>query len=124
MNKQLKIAVVGNCASGKTTLVNGLKEKGFVNAYNVPQEHSVVQKFWSRYNPDLLIFLQCSLDTAKKRRPRIGWGQERLEHQKMKLQDAYAHKDIFIDTDNLSVDEVLKKAIMEIERIDLSGNLS
>lgn len=123
MKKKLKIAVVGNCASGKTTLVNGLKDKGYVNAYNVPQEHSVVQNFWARYEPEILIFLQCSLETAKTRRPRIGWGQERLEQQKKKLQDAYAHKDIFINTDNLLVYEVLDKAIFEIERIDLNGNL-
>lgn len=118
LKRNLKIAVVGNCASGKTTLVKGLIEKGYSKAYNVPQEHSVVQKFWKRYNPDLLLFLQCSLETAQKRRPTIAWGQERLEQQKKKLEDAYLHKDIFICTDDLTVEGVLDKAINEIERMD------
>ncbi len=82
MDKKLKIAVVGNCAAGKTTLVNNLKKEGYVNSYNVPQEHSVVKRLWSRYNPDILIYLSCSLRTAKQRRPSISWGQERLDYQK------------------------------------------
>ncbi|QNO15742.1 hypothetical protein HYG86_13705 [Alkalicella caledoniensis] len=115
MNKEIKIAVVGNCAAGKTTLVKGLKQEGYINAYNVPQEHSVVLKFWQRYNPKLLIYLTCSLEEAKKRRPRIAWGQERLEDQKKKLQNAYENKDLLIDTNNLSIDDVLKIAIEYIQ---------
>ncbi len=120
MKEDIKIAVVGNCAAGKTTLVKGLKEQGYTKAYNVPQEHSVVVKFWQRYNPDLLIFLSCSLEVARQRRPKIQWGQERLEEQKKKLQHAFEHKDIYINTDNLSIDNVLDIALKEIkERMSL-----
>ena len=43
------IAIVGVCASGKTTLVQGLKTAGF-NAYNVAQEHSCIKKFWNKHD--------------------------------------------------------------------------
>ncbi|SHJ72659.1 hypothetical protein SAMN02745227_00580 [Anaerobranca californiensis DSM 14826] len=122
MKKNLKIAVVGNCAAGKTTLVKGLNERGYLKAYNVPQEHSVVKKLWQRYNPDILIYLQCSLEVAKRRRPTISWGEERLIQQRSKLEDAFLNKDIFIDTDNLSIEEVLEIAIKGIERIDKNDN--
>ena len=39
----MKIAIVGVCASGKTTLVAGLREAGY-DAYNVAQEHSCVHE--------------------------------------------------------------------------------
>ena len=37
----MRIAIVGICASGKTTLVRGLREAGY-DAYNVAQEHSCI----------------------------------------------------------------------------------
>ena len=112
--------MVGNCAAGKTTLVQGLKNLGYINAYNVPQEHSVVPKFWQRYNPVFLVYLTCSLEEAKKRRPRIPWGQERLELQKKKLQHAYEHKDLLINTNNMPIDEVLQITTKALEERKLT----
>ncbi|WP_350344438.1 hypothetical protein PRVXT_000851 [Proteinivorax tanatarense] len=124
MDKNLKIAVVGNCAAGKTTLVKNLKKYGYKDSYNVPQEHSIVKKLWSRYEPDILIYLRCSLPIAKKRRPTISWGQHRLDEQKKKLANAYENMDIFIDTDPYNIDEVLEIAINKIkERSDINGNI-
>ncbi|WP_353892619.1 hypothetical protein PRVXH_001976 [Proteinivorax hydrogeniformans] len=120
--KNIKIAVVGNCAAGKTTLVKNLKKAGFESSYNVPQEHSIVKKLWSRYEPDILIYLRCSLEIAKKRRPTISWGQHRLDEQKKKLANAHQNMDIYIDTDPYDIDEVLEIAINKIkERVEENG---
>ena len=57
------IAVVGVCAAGKSTLVQALRAEGF-NARQVLQEHSYVPNMWQRItNPDLLIYLDCTIET-------------------------------------------------------------
>ena len=53
----VKVAIVGVCASGKTTLVRGLREAG-IDAYNVAQEHSCIHRFWQKHAPDLLIMIK------------------------------------------------------------------
>ena len=50
----MKIAVVGVCASGKTTLVQGLREEGY-DAYNVAQEHSGIHDFWNKRQPNIIV---------------------------------------------------------------------
>jgi len=99
------IGVVGNCASGKTTLVNGLTAHGW-RAVNIAQEHSAAPKLWQRKNPDFLVCLSCTLETAKKRR-KIAWGQERLDDQWRRLANARENCDLFLPTDDLSIDQVL-----------------
>ena len=62
------IAVVGVCASGKSTLVRGLQARGW-NARHVVQEHSYVPDMWQRITqPDLLICLDASLEIIRQRR--------------------------------------------------------
>ena len=54
----MRIAIVGVCASGKTTLVAGLRAAGY-DAYNVAQEHSCVHDFWAKKNPDMLVMIDA-----------------------------------------------------------------
>jgi hypothetical protein len=103
------IGVVGNCVAGKTTLVNGLKAAGY-RAVNIAQEHSTALRLWQRKNPDFLVCLSCTLDTARKRR-QIQWGQERLNDQWQRLAHAREHCDFYLPTDQLSIEDVLAKTI-------------
>ena len=107
--KQGLIGVVGNCAAGKTTLVKGLTAKG-LPAVNIAQEHSTVQKLWQRKQPDFLVCLSCTLAAAKKRRT-ISWGQERLNDQWKRLAHAQEHSDLYLATDDLSIEEVQQTVI-------------
>lgn len=105
----MKIAVVGVCASGKTTLVAGLRAAGY-DAYNVAQEHSCVHNFWARKHPDLLVMIDATLPAIHKRRL-VYWGEDRLIAQHKRLADAKAHANLYIQTDELSAEEVKNKVI-------------
>lgn len=103
------IAVVGVCASGKTTLVKNLKDAGF-SAYNVAQEHSCIKKFWNKHQPEYLIMIDAGLAAIKKRRL-VYWDESRLAAQHERLQDAKAHADLYIQTDDLDASQVLRKVV-------------
>lgn len=114
------IAVVGVCASGKSTLVRNLKEAGF-NAYNVVQEHSCIKRFWNRWNPDLLVMIDASLGAIKERRD-VTWNENRLKVQHERLRNAKENADLYILTDSLSKEEVLQIVINFIRRNYDGGN--
>lgn len=109
----MRIAVVGVCASGKTTLVKGLKDAGY-DAYNVAQEHSGIHNFWNKHHPDILVMIDATLSAIKKRRL-VYWDQERLDVQHKRLADAKAHANLFIQTDAYNADEVREQVIDYIE---------
>lgn len=109
----MRIAVVGVCASGKTTLVKGLKDAGY-DAYNVAQEHSGIHNFWNKHHPDILVMIDATLPVIKKRRL-VYWDQERLDVQHKRLADAKAHANLFIQTDAYNADEVREQVIDYIE---------
>ena len=109
----LKIAVVGVCASGKTTLVAGLKNAGY-DAYNVAQEHSCVHDFWAKHHPDLLVMIDATMAAIHKRR-KVYWGEDRLAVQHKRLADARAHADLYIQTDAFDADQVRRKVIAFIK---------
>jgi predicted ATPase len=99
------IVIVGVCASGKTTLSTGLKERGY-NAQSLAQEHSVSPRFWQRRQPDFLVFLDCQFATIKRRKD-VSWGPQRYQQQHAVLSDAREHADLVVVTDNLSPDELI-----------------
>lgn len=102
----LKISVVGPCASGKSTLTQALRQAGY--AVRQPaQEHSYVPAMWHRLTrPDVLIFLDVDYAAVYRRRPRGGGGPERLEEQHRRLAHARQHCDLYVDTSQLTPDEV------------------
>ena len=104
------IGVVGPCASGKSTLVGALRERGY-NAREIKQEHSYVETMWQQLtHPDLLIYLEVSQEVAGRRRAAeadAAWW-DRLEER---LRHARQHADLHIDTDDLSPEEVLARAL-------------
>lgn len=107
---------MGVCAAGKSTLVEGLKQRG-LRAVTVPQEHSVVRRLWSRLHPEsnILVMLDARFETTKQRRPSISYGPDRLEEQRRRLADARAACDLFLPTDDLSIEQVLETVLDWVE---------
>jgi hypothetical protein len=108
----MHIKVVGPCASGKSTLVAGLRRLGY-DAGSAAQDHSFVPDMWRRLHPpDLLIYLDVKLETAQQRgRVGTGWDQRYLDEQHERLRHARAHCDLFLPTDGLSEEEVLQRVV-------------
>ena len=102
----IKVAVVGACASGKSTLVAVLKEAGY-EARHVAQEHSYVPAMWQRISqPDVLIYLDLDYSTLRVRRPWLDFRPEHLAEQNRRLEHAREHCHLYIDTNQLNSDEV------------------
>jgi deoxyadenosine/deoxycytidine kinase len=116
-DKRPLIAVVGVCASGKSTLAGRLRDLGF-NARQVLQEHSYVPYMWQRItNPDLLIYLDCSLDVTRARRRDREFESWILEEERRRLEHAREHCDLYIDTDHLTPDEILARTVAFLQQV-------
>ncbi len=102
----LRVAVVGPCASGKSTLVAALRAAGY-DARHPAQEHSFVKDMWRRrVDPDVLIYLDLSHEAYRKRRPKDDAGPEYLEMQRERLAHAREYADLVVDTSELSAEAV------------------
>ncbi len=112
------IAVVGVCASGKSSLVKRLRSLGY-DARQVLQEHSYVPDMWQRLTqPDLLIYLDASLETIRTRKCMADWESWILDEERSRLRHAREHCDLYIDTDSLDAAGVLKQAIDFLRTVD------
>ena len=116
-SKLFLIGVVGPCGAGKTTLTDALDSRGY-STRHIAQEHSYVKDMWKRItNPDVLIFLQASFPITKQRRSRmIHWNQADYNEHQRRLEHALEHADLVIDTDNLSIEEVLERVLSFVEK--------
>lgn len=104
------IGVVGPCGAGKSTLIAGLSRHGY-SCRHIAQEHSYVPDMWRRLsNPDILIFLDASYETTRRRRA-LDWTEAEYQEQQRRLAHARAHADLIIETDALSIEEVLQQAL-------------
>jgi guanylate kinase len=104
------IAIVGPCASGKTTLIANLKNIG-IEARHIAQEHSYVLTMWKQItNPDLLIFLDASYPETIKRR-KLNWSLDEYQEQHRRLSHARQNADFYLLTDEISPDEVLSTVL-------------
>lgn len=114
---RVRVAVVGACAAGKSTLVRALKEAGY-DARHVAQEHSYVPNMWQRISrPDALIYLDVAYDVVQKRRPALHLRPEDLAEQKQRLAHARQHCDLLIDTSDLSPEQVKATAFAFLEEL-------
>ena len=103
-----RVAVVGICASGKSTLVEKLCALG-VDARCCAQEHSYVPDMWQRLSrPQILVYLDASLHTVHER-GRPEYGAALLETQRQRLAHARDHCRIYVDTDGMTITEVLDR---------------
>jgi chloramphenicol 3-O-phosphotransferase len=110
----LRVAVVGACASGKSTLVNTLRALGF-DARHVAQDHSFVADMWQRIGrPDVLIFLDVNYETIKERRPKSTFRPADLVEQERRLSHARENCDLNINTNPLTPDEILSQTLTHL----------
>lgn len=110
----MKIAVVGTCASGKTTVVARLRVLGH-NAYVVSQEHSIVRDLWLHQQPDALVFLESDYQTVCLRRGG-SWPRWLFDLQNARLVHARVHADLVVNTASLSIEETIETISMFIRR--------
>ncbi len=116
--KRPLIAVVGPCASGKSLLVQTLRARGY-NAREVAQEHSYVPTMWQRITqPDLLVYLDVSWEVACQRRP-TDVGPDWWDELARRLCHARQHADFYINTDKLTPQEVLERALAFLKSFPL-----
>ncbi len=109
-NQRFLIGVVGPCGSGKSTLIAGLEKNGY-RCRHIAQEHSHVKYMWKHItDPDVLIFLACSFENSTSRR-QLNWLPADHAEQLRRLSHALEHADLVINTDLLTPDEVLSRAL-------------
>ncbi len=105
------IGVVGPCGAGKSSLVAGLKGRGF-NVRHIAQEHSYVPDMWNRVShPDILIYLEVSYENTIARR-KLDWTFEEFTEQLRRLRHARQHAQLVLDTNTLTVMQVLETVIL------------
>jgi len=104
------IGIVGPCGSGKSTLIAGLEKYGYA-CRHIAQEHSYVQAMWQIIaKPDILIFLDASFPVSTARR-KLNWQKKDHDEQLRRLIHAREHANLLIDTNNLTPEQVLQKAL-------------
>lgn len=110
------IGIVGVCASGKSTLIRGLRDLGY-NCRHIAQEHSYVPDMWQRLTrPDILVFLDVSYGVSLTRK-NLNWTRSEYEQQQFRLRHAKEFAQIKIETDLLTPQELValvRKKIQEI----------
>lgn len=110
------IAIVGACASGKSTLISGLTRRGY-QCKHIAQEHSYVPDMWKRLvNPDILIYLDVKYETTLKRK-KLNWSLAEYQEQVFRLKNAYEKADIRIETDALTPTRLIDEAEYQIQQI-------
>lgn len=110
-DKPLRVALVGPCASGKSTLAKILRTAGY-DARQPAQEHSYVPAMWQKLTqPDLLIYLDVDYEAVVARRPQNAGSPQRLADQHQRLAHARQHCDLYLDTSDLSLAEVQMKVM-------------
>jgi len=105
-----RIAVVGPCGSGKSTLVANLSAHGY-DARQCAQEHSYVAEMWQRLSrPEVLVYLDVSSSVAAHR-CQANYSPDYFQKQRQRLRHARQHSKIYVHTDALSEEGVLTKVI-------------
>jgi GTPase SAR1 family protein len=101
-----RIVVVGSCATGKSTLVAALRERGFDASAN-GQEHSEIPTLWNHTSPDLVVLLEADLETIRARRG-PWWPESIYTAQQRRLANARLAADVVVDTARTSVADTVQ----------------
>ena len=108
------IGLVGPCAAGKSTISAMLKARGY-KVRHIAQEHSYVKDMWLRItNPDLLVYLDVSYTNTLIRR-NLTWTQREYEIELDRLTNARENAQLYIDTNNLTPEQVLELILKYIQ---------
>jgi hypothetical protein len=111
----LRVAVVGHCASGKTTLVGALRRAGY-DAYAVAQEHSAITWLWKHADPSVLIYIDVPLATVRARRGQE-WPKAVYDAQEERLTEARAHADLILNSSAEDVSAMTAHALDALSRL-------
>lgn len=111
------VGVVGPCGSGKSTLITGLEKNGY-RCRHIAQEHSYVQTMWQKIaRPDILIYLEASFPVSTSRR-QLNWQKKDHDEQLRRLSHAREHASLFVDTDDLTAEQVLQEVLNYLKEIN------
>jgi adenylate kinase family enzyme len=120
-HRPLRVALVGPCASGKSTLARALRAAGY-EARQPAQEHSYVPAMWQKLTqPDILIYLDVDYEAIVARRPINAGPPQRLDEQHQRLRHARQHCDLYLDTSPLSVTQVRVQVLSFLAQFSGSG---
>lgn len=118
----MRIAVVGGCGSGKSTIVKALSERGY-DAYVVGQEHSGVSKLWAKRHPDVLVYLDVTLDAVRERRD-SNWPEWLFRAQRERLRDARESASIRMNTAHSTESESINGIVDYLNRLEMGQDSS
>jgi ATPase subunit of ABC transporter with duplicated ATPase domains len=106
-----RVAFVGPCGAGKSTIVRRLRELG-LDARMPAQEHSGVAEMWQKLlNPDYLIALDAPNAVLRQRRPGIDLNDAVLAEERRRLAHAFTHADLMLDTSRMEEREVIEAVL-------------
>jgi thymidylate kinase len=109
------IGIVGPCSAGKTTLIRNLDKQG-IQARHIAQEHSYVPDMWKQIaNPGLLIYLDVSYEVSMQRR-KLDMTKMEFEQLVERLSHARVHAHLYIDTENISPEEVVARVFSFLDQ--------
>ena len=116
-DKPLRVAVVGACASGKSTLAEALRVAGY-EARHVAQEHSYVPSMWLKVSkPDVLLYLDVNFENIQARRPDQNFLPRDLAEQERRLAHARANCSLYLDTNKMEPESVSEAALNYLESL-------
>jgi deoxyadenosine/deoxycytidine kinase len=114
------IAIVGPCAAGKTSLAQALRRRGRV-ARQIAQEHSYVPSMWQILTqPNVLIYLDASFEACSARKS-LNWTRAEYNEQKRRLQHARDHCDVYIDSTDMTLEDVERETLDLLDRLVPGG---
>ena len=106
MSTKTRIAIVGPCASGKSSVAKALQNVGY-QVRQPAQEHSYVPDMWQKLTrPDILIFLDVNHEQVVARRPQNAGDFSHWQDQQQRLAHARRHCDLYLDTSGLTLAQV------------------
>ena len=108
------VVVVGPCASGKSTLVAGLRRLGY-RATVCGQEHSEIPTLWRHADPDVVVALDVDLAAIRRRRG-DDWPEWLYLVQRRRLRAATAAATVRVDTSQLDQEAVLRRVAAQLRR--------
>ncbi len=94
----------------------GLEGRGY-RCRHIAQEHSYVPAMWQIITkPDVLIYLHSSFETSTARR-KLDWQEKDYVEQLRRLNHALEHANLIIETNLLTPNAVLQKALDYLETL-------